>query len=496
MKTVILLNLIRKANMKNIIIYLILTLAISSCTEDKGNYDYSELNEVMISEMDDYYQVLTEGSLNIEPSIDFTLQDNESKLEYGWFIYKINDNHSNIDTLSLDKSLDVETIFVPKGNYKLRFKVTDNSQNIFWEKTADLKVSGFPDGLQVLSNVNDNAQFSVIRGQINDWEAYKKVNETSAGTNPVKISGYNEVWAGTDNEIYQFIIACNDANGGVMTDNTYLKKQENLKDLINANLAVPTNYTGFYGTVGWQIGFLWLYAGDQVYLSYKPDSRSPVDFFKAHERKLNPNTLLLSTAGYINMYSIDQTTTGFVNIDSWGYTIIDCTNEEGSAFDVSNTGLKAIVGKTIGGSGANGFVLSEDETNHDKYILEVSYNGNTVLGVNKDLIEEEIIKTATHFELLNTKKVLLFSNEENIYTYDISAKKILYTFSYPKGELIDHFEVSSDDKKLYVGTSNGTNQKDKGNVYVYKLDPDGEVKDVLESYKNKVGRVVDFNENY
>ncbi len=73
--------------MKRYLIYILLGWwAFTSCFDDKGNYDYWEINEVTISGgMDTTYQVIAYAdTLRLNPQITSSLEKHDSDYEYEW----------------------------------------------------------------------------------------------------------------------------------------------------------------------------------------------------------------------------------------------------------------------------------------------------------------------------------------------------------------------------------------------------------------------------
>ncbi|MCF0168807.1 MAG: hypothetical protein HUJ93_09245, partial [Bacteroidales bacterium] len=62
--------------------------AISSCVEDKGNYDLEEINELTIEGIEDSYSLfsLTE-TLDVTPDLQPSVKGySEDNYEYNWFV--------------------------------------------------------------------------------------------------------------------------------------------------------------------------------------------------------------------------------------------------------------------------------------------------------------------------------------------------------------------------------------------------------------------------
>lgn len=142
--------------MKNpIYILTIITLILSSCFADRGNYDYKPLPDIVIGGMDELYTVYAmEQNLVIEPTVATDLP--ESDLEYIWVRHKTDhsDEDLQIDTLNKDnfgqKNLDVLADF-PEGSSKIALIVRSKKYDYHVRKTSDLTVTTrFARGFYVL----------------------------------------------------------------------------------------------------------------------------------------------------------------------------------------------------------------------------------------------------------------------------------------------------------------------------------------------------------
>lgn len=140
----------------NILLFIILMgAALPGCYEDLGNYDYRELNEVVIDTLDERFLLSKFDTLRIRPNIDQTIiSDND--LSYEWEI--------NYELVSTDRNLDYVVDFV-KNNVPLRLKVTDNKSGVsyFSESSIDA-VSYYSRGLFALHEPGNGAgELSFLR---------------------------------------------------------------------------------------------------------------------------------------------------------------------------------------------------------------------------------------------------------------------------------------------------------------------------------------------
>ena len=131
--------------------------AVTACAEDKGNYDYTPLNDLTITGIEEEYMVERDSQLVIPVTITATGDFEESHYDYLWYIWK-EGNDTNPDTLSHEKDLNVP-LSVVAGDYELRYLVTDRESDVFYSARTEVSViDDYSRGVMVLSNVDGEAQ--------------------------------------------------------------------------------------------------------------------------------------------------------------------------------------------------------------------------------------------------------------------------------------------------------------------------------------------------
>lgn len=122
-------------------IYLAIALVFFSCSQDIGNYDYKNLNELTIegvSDMEIIDVYAFEDSLNISPTITGTKNEVDIKnLTYEWRLVALNANDKEEDDekniISREKDLRYFVTLSPQKYYGI-YKITDKSTNNIYTK--------------------------------------------------------------------------------------------------------------------------------------------------------------------------------------------------------------------------------------------------------------------------------------------------------------------------------------------------------------------------
>ncbi|WP_169503578.1 PKD-like family lipoprotein [Butyricimonas synergistica] len=134
--------------MKNIIWLFALLFACFACYDDKGNYDYSETNEITIDLRNTQYSAVAGQTINIEPVLTFARDSNETGLEFEWKLgNKLLSNERNlsyyVDTILKEncyfRVLDTKSgiTYMAYTNFELTEKFNNQGWLILAEKDGE-----------------------------------------------------------------------------------------------------------------------------------------------------------------------------------------------------------------------------------------------------------------------------------------------------------------------------------------------------------------------
>lgn len=125
--------------MKKLLILPLLTLGITACVEDEGNYSYTDLNEINVENIEDTYSVLSMvDHLQISPELSNTYGHDLSNFKFKWQLCDgaISDPHEH-RVIGEEKDLDWLVDLAP-GSYYLYYFVTDLNTGI--ENQYEIKI--------------------------------------------------------------------------------------------------------------------------------------------------------------------------------------------------------------------------------------------------------------------------------------------------------------------------------------------------------------------
>ncbi|GAB6007859.1 PKD-like family lipoprotein [Dysgonomonas reticulitermitis] len=170
-----------------LLIIALFPIMLHSCFEDRSDDGTDDLLPVLVSGLDNQYEVYSyRDILRIDPTVQ-----NENRYEFCWLVYstKYNPNEPALpkaDTLSFTKNLDYE-VFLEPGQYILIFNVQDKETKVTTKITSDLFVSTLNmKGWYLLITENNKTDFDFIYsgGRIDKW--IKSYNGESLDGNAIK----------------------------------------------------------------------------------------------------------------------------------------------------------------------------------------------------------------------------------------------------------------------------------------------------------------------
>ena len=149
-------------NIRSLFILMVFSFAFSACYKDKGNYEYTPVNELSFSNFDteNGYKTNFGELLTISPQIKGTLDPDGSKngYTYEWSI-QIDGKDSVIST---EKILNVR-LEVPPGLYTLKLIVKDTASGVQYPVRTQLLLSTKVfEGYMVLNDVNGKSRLDMI----------------------------------------------------------------------------------------------------------------------------------------------------------------------------------------------------------------------------------------------------------------------------------------------------------------------------------------------
>ena len=174
-------------------------LCCQSCYDDKGNYSYTNINEISFSDFEEKYTIRTGEPITIKPKLTSTLSGNENNYSYEWVCLEITiDGQILRDYVWSDlKEWDNFQIGLPGGNYDFYYRVKDNETGITWSSDTFRIVieNDIAAGFFILSDVNNKGRLDFVSYYKQEWDLKLDIL-TNIGTeipsleNPIGVECY------------------------------------------------------------------------------------------------------------------------------------------------------------------------------------------------------------------------------------------------------------------------------------------------------------------
>lgn len=137
-----------------------IAFSLTACSEDKGNYDYHDLQELNITGLESDLPVQSFSRLVLTPSLGENARPDD-QYDFEW--KAINQNESQeVTILGQNRTLDYEVRLAP-GIYTLYFTATEKDTGIFWQTHGTLTVSDTTsEGWMVLCSDEGRARLDIV----------------------------------------------------------------------------------------------------------------------------------------------------------------------------------------------------------------------------------------------------------------------------------------------------------------------------------------------
>ena len=140
------------------ILFAVFTL-VCACSQDLGNYDYIDLEEPVVSGLEDQ-EVFTLSRLKLAPKIeggDFV----DTEYTFEWMVLDQNSSAEAV-IIGTERNLDYEVTLAP-GAYTLYFTITEIKTGLYWRKEINLTVSSsMSEGWMVLCTDEGRARLDIV----------------------------------------------------------------------------------------------------------------------------------------------------------------------------------------------------------------------------------------------------------------------------------------------------------------------------------------------
>jgi hypothetical protein len=438
---------------------IIASVLFSACYKDKGNYDYSAINQITISSSSNTYSVMLPDSLKIDIAISQTIPSAEG-LTFQWVLFPNTSAPLTRRTIGTTQNLRA-VITEDPGSYLLDFYVKDN-------KT----------GVEVLKRFTINILTALSEGWI-------IVEEKAAGCDLNLITPTDVIFR----DVYSNI------NGSMLPAGTSripeIKVNRNIQSvyIISPNDMIYLNFANFLKVSEFNSFF------------FQPPSPKPQEYFmnsdeevllnngKPYCRNLNgPGTIKLGIPSVGNYYmapfELHSISSSYIWYDTIGqrfyrqdpnnFSLLSFPSDPADPFDMNNIGRQLLFADMNTASSYYAFLKNNQNDSLYAYNFKTGGTGRAPVAVYAGL-DAPGLATAKKFVMSKTLPFLYYTNGNSIYKLDIPAKTASPVYTFPAGTEIRAMKMyvnrktSSDpnnNKLIAVATLEAGSQ---GKVYYFPI---------------------------
>ncbi|QTE21327.1 PKD-like family lipoprotein [Polaribacter cellanae] len=476
-----------------LILVLFTLVLVISCMEDKGNYNYKEINEVKVEGLKEEYSVVRFDNFNIVPRIVNTKKNNNSAgYSYKWQTYDSNSIGDEVKLIDLSTEKDLLTpIQLKPGNYNIYYTIKDLDTELEFQYNFRLEVvNSIYEGWLVLSEVNGGSRLDMVSLINGKYET--KIDVLGLSSSELKLKGKpGFVYTYKYKRDYYGIYISTSGNGTVKIEpNTFSW---------NSALNISNEFVGSQpldlevdNLVAKYNGHAYIAKNGNIYYyfdTYQLKYSAPINTIGGVVFEASP----FIGKGYLfgNSILYDNTNKRFVNTN-YGKTSV---MPAGTLFNfTTGKDLEYMVGSEFNGSyGAEIFSILKDSNNGKKY-LAIFNSQNNSQSYYGEVIAPDFNK-ATSYAVSPDYGYLFYVAGSKVYQYDFSLRttKLMLDKGSEEISLIkfhNFFEDFLNDdyksmqSKLIVCSYNGS----EGTMELYKVPPvNGQIK--LETKYSGFGKI-------
>lgn len=491
-----------------IIILLLLLGTWSACKKDDSVY--TPIDEVVISDIADNYQVLNTDLLNIRPNIKRNGQDiDDSRYDFIW----VNLGDKNLtklpiyaDTIARSRNLEDAKMGFPSLSYQFLFRMIEKATGISYSKQFAVHISSeFKKGFLVLTEQHAEPRLDMV---VEHNGEFASVIDVLGKTNSaLKLTGQayflsrlNDPFGG--DKLY---IGTSTGTNKIEAESFTYTPSMNVSYEFKTGSFTPDNFKPQYMKEGFEYGTV-LYNDGDIYISSLIDGafNVPINNFGEGNIRFNASKWIAPymTNTYDGNYILfDEDNQKFYNYRAGALGVSELPT--GKLFDYHIQKKLIYMGSTID-KGGEVFAVLKNNTDQ-KYFLARFKAGYTE-GVGEQISYDEInlpeLDQATAFAVSDAFGYLFYAVDDKLYSYDSGNKTIKLMRNY-KGRNITYLNVEKRmyanlpqndfEDKLFVGTHG--DQTNSGEIDVFQAPPIqgdlrllynfqglGKVKDILRLY--------------
>lgn len=443
------------------------TSCFYSCYDDKGNYDYQEINEISVTGIDTLYIKDVGESLTIVPKLEFSMEDkaDQDNYKYSWFT--VSSSNPNI-TQILDSTRNLENykLTMRPGAYDLYYRITDKNGTITQVKTKLTTTTIIYEGYLVMNDDQGVMRLDMLSYRNGKFEFFKDIltevgSELPTQQGPISVATFPDRNAPGEYAIWLLT----QAGANCIHSETFkFEPKYNIKYYVQGSLPDGFKADAMSNGLNSQAmmcsdGNLYAYSrSTQNYWGIRTNTLDGVNYLK-----ISPKMGISSSMVVV----FDETTKSFyqtaTNKTSCGQM------PPGDKFSYENTKKDLL---HIQYNYPNFFAILKDIATNKRHVLRFTDKGVQELYQEMqgpDISKAELFTVSTEF-----MTYVFYSVGGKVYQYDtgLNTSKLMLDFGSDKVTYLNFLELGIYDepytswsKRLIVGTYNEASKQGKMDFY-------------------------------
>lgn len=490
---------------KNIKIQFFLSLLLVlnySCTEDEGNYDYNEINEIAVTGIEETYTAYSGEYFKIAPNLNPTIDDgnNPDRYTYEWTalnLSKLLADPTAKTLIATTKDLD-GILKLPSGKYTIYYFVKDKVTGVTWQQepfTLNV-VSSIYEGWLVVGNVDGKARLDMVSILPGIPEPRIITDVLDASGSALKLAGtavdVSCFGSATASSAYGVYVTATETGTARLDPDSFGWAQSQNFAYETLGGAFPTNFgIDFMETPG-AGGENFVYSKGNIYYYYRAFNIK----YGLPQNIMETETKTFYAAPFIASNSGSAATPVFFNNDTrafvrFSYSKGNCSampplSPTETVLDWNNTNSDLIYMTTSGFNGYENFAVLKNRST-GKYNL-LRFSKTLVQSYYKEILNAPEFDKATRFAVSPDSGYLFYAVGGKVYEYDHgtqSAKLMINKGAEEITYIAFNSLAKNADKKLIVGSYGTT-----GTLELYTVPPvNGDL--ILTNTYSGLSKIVD-----
>lgn len=529
----------------------------TGCYDDKGDYDYHDVNmmEIVIPETKLRMPKEEAVEVSIMPQISQTLEQNEENLVFQWKRLNPNatlgsDRLSDYTDYSVGKECKITVEPNESDNIGLMLVVSDERDGTMWYQKGQVTIiKPFNPCWFVLQEKENKGVLGAIEGTSDGYYVYPDVFQSETGNTfpldgkPLAVTARREY--GGDRsaismippffglKIVPILTLVTDKDAALFTPSTLEMMYQSDKILFesvqqgkaikidaykmdkNGELFVNDGKSYFAYMDGLCIPYtIQNESGDYLSVSTYGSYGKGLVFFDSSTHSFLNGWALSGFSDYMNSYYISKPIRS--GSSKWEdkrpiqASAIDFNDGDGSAFNPNNIDpslqVRTIV--TGGSGGNNAYAIASTQSGKDLTVFKFSSSSPTCAGLYTVSLPSDINVETAKFaaSYAYTADLLFVASANKLYRIDLNRSQVTELYQYeadPSAQITClKFKDAENEEELGMSLGLGINTADKGLVVELQLTVAGDVSRgensicVYEDPNQPIGKIVDISYNY